>query len=37
MTMARMMAAEVCLVLWAASALAGEPAAKPADAKVRIP
>ena len=31
-----MMAAALCLVLWATRALAGEPAAKPADAKVRI-
>jgi hypothetical protein len=31
-----MMAAALCLVLWAAPALAGEPAAKPADARVRI-
>ena len=36
MTTARMMAAALCLVLWATPALAGEPAAKPADAKVRI-
>ncbi len=36
MTTARTMAAALCLVMRAALALAGEPAAKPADAKVRI-
>ena len=36
MTTARTMAAALCLVMWAALALAREPAAKPADAEVRI-